>query len=446
MLRTFWSRFFIAPRLYLALAVLAAVFVAGYFVPALVVIGRVLAWGLVALVVVDGALLFRIRDGLAASRAVPQRLSNGDDNPIRLTVTNHHAFPARIEVVDELPIQFQVRDALFAKRLAPGEASAWQYTVRPTRRGSYDFGALLAFAASPIGLLQRRYAFHAEGTAVPVYPSYLQMRQYELLAISNRLTEVGIKPQRRAGRTMEFDHIRDYVIGDDYRTVNWKATARRGQLRVNQYREERGQSVYALLDMGRVMKMPFEGLTLLDYSINAALVLSNIAIMKHDRAGLITFSHEMGPMVPASKRNQQMRVIQETLYNLDTQFLESDYEALYAQVRRQVRQRSLLLLFTNFTTRSGLERQLPYLQALGRQHVVVAIFFQNTELDTLLHTPTDTTESVYIRAMAEHFTREQTELVAILRQHGIQSILTPPSQLTANTINRYLEIKARGTL
>ena len=164
------------------------------------------------------------------------------------------------------------------------------YFLRPVKRGEYSFGAVNVFASSPIGLVSRRYQF-SQNKMVPVYPSYIQMRKYELLAISNRLTDTGIKKIRRVGQHTEFERIREYVPGDDYRTINWKASARKSHLMVNNYQDERSQQVYALIDKGRAMQMPFNGMSLLDYAINASLVISNIAIKKSDKAVLITFQH-----------------------------------------------------------------------------------------------------------------------------------------------------------
>ncbi|MGI9175716.1 MAG: DUF58 domain-containing protein, partial [Rhodothermales bacterium] len=304
---------------------------------------------------------------------------------------------------------------------------------------------LNVYAATPLGLASRRFRFD-EGREVPVYPSYLQMRKYEFLAGTNRLDEVGVKKLRRLGHTMEFDAIREYVRGDDPRTVNWKATARRGSIMVNQYRDERAQPVYALLDTGRVMQMPFEGMTLLDYSINAALVLLNTALFKGDRAGLVTFSHEIGVTLPAGRRGGQIGRILETLYALDTDFLETDYARLHAHLRRSLSRRSLLLVFTNFETRASMRRQLPFLRALARQHVVVAVFFENTLLRELLDDAPKDTEGIYVKATAEQFALEKREIVKELSRHGIQSILTSPENLSLETINKYLELKVRGVV
>ena len=420
-------------------------FVAGHFVPALYVVARLSLPAALFLTILDGLLLFRVREGILARRHLPDRLSNGDENAVTLFVENHYAFPVQGVLLEELPFQFQIRMAKYAVHLGPGAERSIGYTVRPTERGSYEFGAVNVYAGSPLGLVHRRYRFD-EGRAVPVYPSFVQMRKYELLAVGNRLEEAGVKKIRRLGHTMEFDQIREYVVGDDQRSVNWKATARRGALMVNQYQDERSQPVYCLLDMGRVMKMPFEGMTLLDYSINAALVLANIALLRQDRAGLITFADRLGPMVPARRREGQIYRFQEVLYNLRTGYLESDYALLAAHVRRHVHRRSLMLLFTNFETRAGMQRQLPYLRALARQHVVVAIFFKNTELDRLRHAPARTVEDVYVKTIAEKFAHEKQEIVKDLGRYGIQSILTAPAALSVNTINKYLELKARGMI
>ena len=139
------------------------------------------------------------------------------------------------------------------------------------------------------------------------------MRKYELMAISNRLVELGIKKIRKIGHNLEMESIKEYVVGDDYRTINWKATARKGELMVNNYQDEKSQQVYSLVDKSRVMQMPFEGMSLLDYAINASLVISNIAVKKEDKAGLITFQHKIGTLLPASSRNNQVQLIMQAL-------------------------------------------------------------------------------------------------------------------------------------
>lgn len=202
-------------------------------------------------------------------------------------------------------------------------------------RGVYGFGLIRVFATTMLGLVQRRYSCGTP-TDVKVYPSYLQLRQYELLAISNRLRDMGIKRIRRAGNNTEFEQIKDYVAGDEFRTINWKASARRHQLMVNVYQAERSQQVMSLIDKGRVMQRSFRGMTLLDYAINASLVLSYVAIHREDRAGLIAFNERMDTLLPPSNRPSQMERIQESLYAVHTDFGETDYSALVEGVEKHL--------------------------------------------------------------------------------------------------------------
>lgn len=410
-----------------------------------VIFSKVLFFLLISGILTDSILLFRIKKGLHGYRVTPEKLSNGDENELKIHLENFYPFKVGLNVIDEIPHQFQRRDLNFEIILDAGEKKIIQYHIRPVKRGEYSFGSVNVFASSPLGLLSRRFRFSADAI-VPVYPSYIQMRKYELMAISNRLTDSGIKRIRRVGQNREFELIKEYVSGDDFRTVNWRATARKNHLMVNHYQDERSQQVYSLIDKGRVMQMPFNGLSLLDYAINASLVISNISIRKSDKAGLITFQHKIGSMVPAGKQSKQMYKIMEILYNQKTAFRESDFSALYAHVRRKITQRSLLLLFTNFESIYGLHRQLPYLKNLSNQHLLVVIFFENTEMSSMVEAPANNLKEIYHKAVAEKFSYDKKLIVKELAKHGIQALLTAPENLTVNTINKYLELKARGMI
>lgn len=400
---------------------------------------------LLAILLVDGLLLFRVQKGIYARRICPDKLSNGDENELQIYLENYYNFRIHLSVIDELPPQFQKRDLHFDLTIKGKATKILNYHVRPVKRGEYVFGAVNVFVSSDLGLISRRFKF-SQDKMVPVYPSFIQMMKYELLAISNHLKELGIKKIRRIGHSMEFEHIKEYVVGDDYRTVNWKATARRGTLMVNNYQDEKSQQVFCLIDKGRVMKMPFEGMTLLDYAINASLSMANIAIKKDDKAGLITFQHKINAMVPASKRGAQMYHIMETLYNQKTGYQESDYSVLYNTVKYKITHRSLLILFTNFETVSSMERQMPYLKKLAREHLLVVIFFENTTLTSLTGIRPGNIEEVYKKTIAEKFVFDKNLIVKELKAHGIQTVLTAPENLTVNTINKYLELKARGLI
>ena len=431
-------------RFYYAVLAVALVLIAGQAWSPLFVLGKVLLAVLVALVLADGVMLWRWR-GITAQRQCAERFSNGDDNEVVIHVDNAYPYVARLHVIDEVPHIFQRRDVGFDAVVPAASGADIRYRLRPTQRGVYGFGHIRVFARTALGLLERRFTC-GDPTDVAVYPSYLMLNEYELLAMSNNLTEVGIKRIRRAGNNTEFEQIKDYVQGDDYRTINWKASARRASLMVNVYTDERSQQVFSLIDKGRVMQQAFNDMTLLDYSINAALVISYVALRKEDKAGLLTFDAQIDDFVPAERRGSHMQDILESLYGQETDFDESDFSALCANVNRLIGKRSLLILYTNFTGLNSLKRQLPYLQQLNKRHRLLVVFFDDVELKQFIATPARSTEELYQHVIAEKMDYERRLIVSTLRQNGILSLLTPPDKLSINLINKYLEIKARSLI
>lgn len=420
-------------------------FVTAYFFQNLLWVAKMLFFGFTMCFILDIWLLFRNKKGIYANRVLPEKLSNGDDNSIFILISNSHTFTCEIKIIDELPVQLQIRDFIIQSTLKPAEEKQLTYKLRPTERGEYHFGNLNVFSQSPLKLISRKQMFNSQAM-VPNYPSFLQLKKYEFIAFTNKLKNFGLKKIRRIGHTLEFEQIKNYVTGDDVRNINWKATAKRNQLMVNQYQDEKSQPVYSIIDTGRVMKMPFNQLALLDYAINSTLAISNIVLKKNDKAGMFTFSRKVENKVAAERRKSQMQLLLETLYNIETDFSESDFLRLYIDIKRMVKQRSLLLLYTNFETMDALHRQLPYLLAIAKQHLLVVIFFENTELKTLLQSKAETTKEIFDKTIAEKFAFEKKLIVNELNKYGIQSILTAPEDLTINTINKYLEIKARGLI
>ncbi|MDI9309917.1 MAG: DUF58 domain-containing protein [Limnohabitans sp.] len=394
---------------------------------------------------IDVLLVFLLKNGIVASRETPEKFSNGDQNTISLTITNKYSFLTFIKIIDEIPFQFQVRDFELIKKIGANITETIQYKLRPTERGEYSFGNLNIYVSSPLRLVAKRYIFDSN-KMVPTYPSYIQLRKYDLMAFSNNLYQYGIKKIRRIGHTMEFEQIKEYVQGDDFRTLNWKATAKKNSLMINQFQDEKSQTVYMIIDKGRVMQMPFNGLSLLDYAINATLVLSNIIIKKHDKAGLFSFSKKIENRVVAERNSGQMQKILEALYNIKTNFFESDYSRLYVDIKKNITHRSLIILYTNFETMDSLRRQLPYLKGIAKNHLLVVVFFNNTELNELINKKTETIQEIYDKVIAEKFAFEKRLIVNELKKYGIYSVLTQPENLTLDTINKYLEIKSRGIL
>lgn len=437
----YYKNLFLAPRLFTGLGCCVVLFMIAFFFPWLSIVPEIVFYTLMLLTVGDIFMLYRTAKGVFAKRHAPERLSNSDDNDLGIYIENWYPFNIAAGIIDEIPFQFQRRDILFKTFLKPRQRKLINYVLRPAKRGEYEFGDIRVYITSPLKLISRRYNF-TQAETLPVYPSFLQMRKYELMAISNHLTDIGIKKIRRLGHSLEFDQVKNYVQGDDYRTINWKATARHGGLMTNSYTDEKAQHVYCIIEKSRAMKMPFDGLSLLDYAINASLVLLNVALLKQDKAGLITIAEKLGAVIPADRRPTQINKILEVLHKEKTRYLETNMELLYATIRKVIKQRSLIVFFTNYESISALQRQLPFLKRIANFHLLLVVFFENTELKKVSEKTADDIEGIYIKTIAEKFAYDKKLIVKELAKHNIQTILSAPQNLTVNTINRYLEIKA----
>lgn len=401
--------------------------------------------GFLGLVLTDWMLLFLKKPKVVCKRELNPVFSLSDPNPVKVFVENQGNIFLKLSIVDELPVQFQKRDFEIRLPLAPGQTYLAENKLTPLTRGVYSFGNLNVFVSTRLGLVERRLIFE-QPQEVDVYPSIIQMKRYELRAMRHIAHDTGIKKMRRIGHSYEFEQIKNYVQGDDFRSINWKASSRRATLMVNQYEDERSQQVYCIVDKSRAMRMPFEGLSLMDYAINTALAISNIILKKQDKAGLLSFSDVMGATIKAERDTGQLNRILESLYREKERPGESNYELLYEAVRRLITARSLLILFSNFESSYALERALPTLRRLSRAHLLVVVFFENTEIRKLAGEEVRTTADVYRQTVARQFLQDKREMVTKLRQYGIQAVLTKPQDLTLNTINKYLELKSRGLI
>lgn len=437
--------FYLGSRFFYVFSLIIACFVLGFEYYALFMLAKVLLLVFVCFVGLDAFWLFQKKSILTAQRQLPKVLSLSDDNKITLTVQSFADRDLDVEIVDEIPFQFQVRDLSMSIQLKAEEARAMDYELKPLERGEYKFGNINLFVSTILKLVSRRVVMNAE-ESIPVYPSILQMKKYEMLAFSSISLEQGIKKLRRIGSSYEFEQIKNYVPGDDYRSINWKASSRRAQLMVNQYEDERSQSVYSIIDKSRNMRMPFEGLSLMDYAINSALVISNVVLQKNDKAGLLTFSDKIGSAIKADRKTNHLNKILAALYREQPRDLEARYELLYHSARKLIKGRSLLFLYTNFESTFALERVLPILRKINRLHLLVVVFFTNTEVEKLANETAADTEAVYHQTIAKKFLSEKRTIARILQQHKIQTILTDPADLSINSINKYLELKSRGLI
>jgi len=408
-------------------------------------VALILGLTLALLTIIDGFLLFNERSMVHFSREFNHRMDLGDNNKVTLELRNVSSSKWSYELIEAYPAEMQDRTSSFSGRIAPGESVKVSYMFKPLTRGKHAFGEPMLLVHSLLGLVERRVVFQTNDQC-EVHPSVAQMRKHELMVFQQQKLNAGLKRIRMIGNTNEFEQIKYYVQGDDIKRINWKATSRRNELMTNQYQEEKSQQVYCVIDKGRSMQNLFNGMTYLDYAINSTLVISNIALRKDDRAGLVTFSDKMGVVIPAEKKENQLRRISSELYDQRTNFLEPDYERLYLNLKQRIRTRSLLILFTHFETETAMRRHLPMLRKLNQKHLLVVVFFENEELNELSRRKVVSGEELYLQVIAERMATTQHRIAQELKRNGIQAVLTLPEHLSVSVINKYLELKSKGRI
>lgn len=413
------------------------------WVPFLLWVAYLIAVSTIAACVIDTGLLWSGKVTVEAVRSCAQRLSNGEFNPITIHVQIRAPFKTQLTILDEIPIELQERSLRFDWRGSDSGPVTFAYDIRPVARGVLRFGSINVFVRTTLGLVQRRFPCDAD-RSVEVHPSIMEMHRAEIATFNTRQHRLGINKQRRLGHTMEFEKISPYMAGDDIRTLNWKATARRNALMVNQYQDERSQDIYSVIDLGRSMRFAHNGMTFLDHAINASLAFSNVVIKKQDRAGLLTYGAHEAMILPANSGNTQLARLIKGLYAIESEFEQSDDDRLVDIVRRRLPTRTLLMLYTNIESVDAARRRIPAFRLLARSHVLVVNFFDNTGIRDLVDQPPLSMEGIYRQTIARATMMEKSEIGAELRRAGIHTVLSAPTALSVGSINAYLNLKARG--
>lgn len=434
---------FLSRRFFWLIAFIVVLSASGYWYAPLYPVARGMVWLTMGLLVADYALL-RLLGKVQASRTCADKFCLNDDNDVHLRLRSEAPFTLRLVVRDELPAEFRYHRAVFHLKLKKGAAKTITYTLHPTQRGSYGFGHVLCFVSSPLGLIELKRK-QAEPCNVKVYPLFRKLYRYELAAVSENV-EQGTKRIRRAGAQTEFEQIKEFVNGDEFRAINWKATARARRLMVNTYQDEKAQPIYCVIDKGRAMQRTHGGMTLLDYAINAALALSYVALRHDDMAGLISFADKVDTFLPASRRSSQLPLMLEQLYAQTSHYAESDFDALTATIGRQLRRRGLLVVYTDFDGFAAMQRQFAYLKLLARHHCLLVVFFKDEEIAAVADNQPHSANDYIVHTMAASFTLEKRTIATALTQAGIYSVLTSPRQLAVNVIRKYIELKQRGVV
>lgn len=439
----FFKSFYLTPRTFIVLGICIALFCIGLVLNLSFLLGQLLLFLLFLAVLVETILLYSKSQLINSRRTLPNRLSNGDINQIELQIRNYSMMDLGLTIYEDLPDLLQIRIWKIDLMLKKSANQKLTYEVRPTQRGIYTWqDTNILCSVSFLGFVSRKITFE-DFSSISCYPSFEQFKKLPITALVNNFSETSTTHIRKIGQSLEFEQIKDYVSGDNYRHINWKASAKQGRLMLNQYQAERSQDIYMVLDMGRSMKMPFKQETLLDYAINGSIALTKSILDIKDKAGLITFSSKNCSYLPARSEYKQFSVINDTLYNLTTDFLESDFERLYKFVRFKIRQRSLLIIFTNFDSINSLKRNLAYLKAIAQYHLVLVVFFENSEIVEFVNRPAQNLRDIYSNTIGKHFLSQNQLILKELLKSGIQGLITQPHLLSIEVINKYIQIKRK---
>lgn len=382
---------------------------------------------------------------LEVARINEPKLSLGVANKITLALHNGSSRTLDITIRDEFPVQFPTDTIFLHTKLAPDEVGEVAYHVRPTQRGDYRFGNINLRYGSALGTFQRQTAVPFD-EVVKVYPNVLDVRKYDMLARKGMLFELGLRTARVFGAGTEFERLREYTPDDEFRAINWKASARRNKLIAAEYETERSQYVVSVLDTGRLMRPPIGAIAKLDYAINAALMLSYVAMLKGDHIGLLSFADHVGRYLQPRRGKGQFYQMLEQLYNLPSQPVESDYGRALSYLGIKNKRRSLMVVFTDLSTLDAARPLINHLGRLAKTHLPVCVVMSDPNVVHYAGKEASASHDVYERAVAEMVLDERRLVLDTLHQAGVYTIDVPANKLTVSVINKYLELKGRGLI
>jgi uncharacterized protein (DUF58 family) len=386
------------------------------------------------------------------------KLSLGAWNPVQIELSNTTARPQHVMVRDQPPPSFlvDVPAPVFTAKLAAEANSTLSYHVRPPRRGDATFGDLYVRVDGPLGLIRR--AFRQIGSAQPirVYPSLRELRRYDLLVRRGLEIQPLGRPVRVAGASTEFERVRDYLPDDEFRRINWKATARRAQPMVNQFEAERSQNLVVLLDAGRAMSALAEresdeedaepGLTKLDYALNSALLLAYVASMRGDRVALLAYADDVRAFVPPQRGRRALLATVQALYNLRAEPVEPDHGRAFDFLGKRNLRRSLVVLFTDLADRESSASLAAHILRAARHHLVVCVTLGDPNVRRPAEQrPTDG-PGLYEKMVAQQLLDDRAAVLAQLAAHGVLTVDSAADALNPKLIGTYLDLKQRGRL
>jgi uncharacterized protein (DUF58 family) len=382
---------------------------------------------------------------LEVERINDTKLSLGADNLITLLLANRSRRPIHFQLRDEYPYQFVCDATILSGTVAAYDIHEARYHVKPLQRGDYRFGDINIRYPSALKTFVRQARYTAEAP-VKVYPNVLDVRKYDLLARKGLLFELGLRAARVFGVGTEFERLREYNTDDEFRRINWKATARRGKPIAAEYETERSQYIMSVIDTGRLMRPPIGDLAKLDYAINTALLLTYVATLKGDHVGLLTFADEVRTYLAPRRGKGQFYRMLEALYNVQFEPVEADYGQALGYLGVKHKRRSLVVVFTDLVTLDAARPLIAHMARLAQRHLPLCVVISDPNITRLAAQPPRESDAVYQRAVAEMLLDERKVVLDTLNRSGVLTLDVPADKLTVSVINKYLELKGRGAI
>ena len=378
-------------------------------------------------------------------RSVPEVLTAGGTGELTWRVANPSDRRLRVAVGDDLAPSLGAERRRLWLTLPPRSATEVVVGLAPTRRGRFDLVEVAVRVVGPLGLVARQ-ADRDHPDVVRVYPTFPSRGEAELRVERARVADVGLRSTRRIGAGTEFDQLRDYSVDDEFRRIDWAATARYGRTIVRTYQAERNQQVVCLVDNGRVMAGRVDGVPRVEHAMDAAMCLTAVAAGLGDRAGLVAFDRTVRAVVPPGTGAAQLGRVTEALFDLEPVLAESDYRGAFTTTLARFRRRSLLVVLTDLVEAAMVDALLPNLPLILRSHLVVVGAVSDPVLDRWLAHPPEESADAYLAAAAAAALEERRRTVARLRGLGATVVDSPAGRLGADLADAYLAVKASARL
>jgi uncharacterized protein (DUF58 family) len=432
----------IAPRgitLLLVLAVVALVIARGLGWPLALLIGL----GTFAVLVAYDAVL--LRGGIEIERRVPARLSLARRDVFTYEIVNRTDGERRIAIVEAPADRLAIDLGEARATVAPRARATVSLGVVPRERGRTALRSFHARILSQLGIVELRCNFRV---AVPlrVMPDLSALDRSGDLVARTKLIDSGLRRLRRRGTGGEFASLREYTTDDPFRTIDWKASARRGKPMVAQYEVERAQQILVAIDAGRLMTARLGDRRKLDYAVSAALAIAAIARLAADRTGVVAFAADVLARVMPGSGTQHSAQLTDVLSDLESRFEEADYERAFLDIQRSLRRRSLVVLFTDLFDPVASSAVLGAAKLLTTRHLVLVVLMNDAAIAGALRAAPQTAADAYRAAVAATLADERARAVATLRDRGILVVDVPAAELTVALLDAYVDVKTRGLL